>query len=723
MEYIFHKVESRFHMVNPNIYIIIGVFPWDNPKDYQVKVWIDDEAVAVNTIVYDTPNIAAKYMYEDSEITQEVHIQVTLPFDYKSYKNIYYATVTKARTILKKEKIKIKDILHQRKMQYHELLSCTFQDDTCVLNGWCAVIQPIQVKLYWNSKEIPYKVSWQTRAESRCNYFEYGFLPFSDYKITFQVQELRNVIVEFYSGNQRIRQKIDINKRKREYRYLNMSEKSFFNRLRYSVYHHWNNGTLIDACKRTLIQQKSVLCSYESIYRTYDAWMKVRIPAPNKIAVENKKLKSLIHVMEKYTILQGSEGIFGLDAEYMIAKAIMEYPEIDVLYTDEDVLSPEGIYHNPIYKPDYAPDYLKSMNYIGDCYVIRTSILNRILNEINPGITIAELQNGQVEKYAYDILLKCQEHSCVFYHIPRSLFHRNKIRMSEDVRRVKYEWKEQPLVSILIPNKDHIQELDICIQSIERLSNYRNYEYIIIENNSTDSQTFEYYKKIQNEIPNVTILYYKDGFNFAEINNYAAKYANGDYLLLLNNDTELIAPDSIWELLSYAMREDVGIVGARLYFPDNTIQHAGVIVGYGGVAGHAFLGAGKEETGYQNRIICPQNYSAVTAACLMVSKKIYEEVGGMSEEYKVAFNDIDFCLKVREHGYLIVYNPYAEFYHYESKSRGIDNTTDKMVRYQQEIQMFTEHWKTILHSGDPYYNINLTLDKKDFSVKYLDDNG
>ena len=696
--------------------MIIGVFPWDNPEANQVKVWIDGEEMVVRTIIYDTPDIAAKYMYADSEITQEVHIQVILPSNYESCKNMYFATMTNDSIILKKERIKIKDILHQREVQYHQLLGYSFQNDSCTLTGWCAMPQPIQVKLFQNSIEIPCKTKWKTRAETRCNYPEYGYLPYSDYEITFLQEGLKNVILEFQTGTRKICKEINLNRAKKEDSYYKESKNGFTNYLRYRIYHYWNNGDLMDACKRILFRLISTHSFVESGYDTYDAWMKARIPDSKKIRAEEERLKAFKHVLKDYTLLQGSEGVFSADAQYEMAKAIMEHSDIDVLYTDEDVLTPEGSYQEPIYKPDYAPDYLRSMNYIGDSYLIRTSVLDRILHSINPEISIAEIQDGQVEKYAYEILLRCQEYSGVFYHIPRSLFHRREKKMTEDVRHIKYEWKEQPLVSILIPNKDHIQELDTCIRSIERQSSYRNFEYVIIENNSVDSQTFEYYKKIQEEIPKVKVLYYEDEFNFARINNYGAQYAKGDYFLLLNNDTEIIKPDSIWELLSYAMREDVGIVGARLYFPDDTIQHAGGIVGYGGVFGHAFLGADKDEPGYQNRIICPQNYSAVTAACLMVSRKIYEEVGGMSEEYKVAFNDVDFCLKVRELGYLIVYNPYAEFYHYESKSRGIDDTTEKMVRYQQEIQMFTERWKKILQTGDPYYNINLTLDRKDFSV-------
>lgn len=212
-------------------------------------------------------------------------------------------------------------------------------------------------------------------------------------------------------------------------------------------------------------------------------------------------------------------------------------------------------------------------------------------------------------------------------------------------------------------------------------------------------------------------MYYKGEFNYSRINNFGAAQAKGEYILLLNNDTEMIEPESIKEMLDVCMRPDVGIVGAKLLYEDNTIQHAGVIIGFGGIAGHAFIGQDKEDNGYFSRILCVQDLSAVTAACLMVRKSVYDEVKGLDEEYRVAFNDIDFCLKVRKAGYLVVYNPYAQFYHYESKSRGLEDSADKVARFQQEIALFGSHWEDILEHGDPYYNPNLTLDKADFSLK------
>ena len=244
-------------------------------------------------------------------------------------------------------------------------------------------------------------------------------------------------------------------------------------------------------------------------------------------------------------------------------------------------------------------------------------------------------------------------------------------------------------------------------------------EYLIIENNSEKEETFAYYRKLEEENPKARVIYWDGVFNYSAINNFGVQHAKGEYLLLLNNDTEIINKDCIEELLGYAMRPDVGAVGARLYFEDDTIQHAGVVIGFGGVAGHCFVQQKRNETGYCHRIICAQDYSAVTAACMMVKREAFEKAGGLSEALQVAFNDIDFCLKLQRVGYLVVYNPYAELYHYESKSRGLEDTPEKIARFNREIAVFEKRWPEILKNGDPYYNPNLTLDSQDFSLKRI----
>ena len=213
------------------------------------------------------------------------------------------------------------------------------------------------------------------------------------------------------------------------------------------------------------------------------------------------------------------------------------------------------------------------------------------------------------------------------------------------------------------------------------------------------------------------MVYWKDEFNYAAINNFGAEHANGDYYILLNNDTEVIAKNWIEEMLGYCQRKDVGIVGARLYYPDDIIQHAGVILGFGGIAAHAAIGQSRYELGYMARPWTVQDMSAVTAACLMVDAKVFKEVEGLDETFKVAFNDVDFCMKVRDKGYLIVYNPAVELYHYESKSRGYEDNPEKVARFNSEIKRFRDKWSKELEDGDPFYNKNLSLDKADYSLR------
>ena len=445
-----------------------------------------------------------------------------------------------------------------------------------------------------------------------------------------------------------------------------------------------------------------------------------------------------------FVVLTDHDDLLSPEALYQCAKAVQKEPQTDVIYSDEDKVDMSGKkFFEPHFKSDYNIDLLCTMNYICHLFVVRKDVMERA------GLFESCYDGAQ----DHDFILRCTEKAEHIVHIPKVLYHwrchaqstsenpESKLYAFENgckavkahydrigvpaevvqgpfygMYRTHYLWKEQPLVSILIPNKDHAADLKKCMDSIEEKSTYRNFEFIIVENNSTEEETFAYYKEIEKR-DNVRVLYYKEDFNYSRINNFGAKEANGEYVLLLNNDTEMIEPDSIKEMLDVCMRPDVGIVGAKLLYEDNTIQHAGVIIGFGGVAGHAFIGQDRDDNGYFSRIISVQDLSAVTAACLMVRRSVFDEVEGLNEEFKVAFNDIDFCLKVRKAGYLVVYNPYAQFYHYESKSRGQEDSADKVARFQQEIGLFGERWGELLEHGDPYYNPNLTLDKADFSLK------
>ncbi len=452
----------------------------------------------------------------------------------------------------------------------------------------------------------------------------------------------------------------------------------------------------------------------------------------------------------EYIVFADHDDIMPPEALFECAKAIAENPAIDMLYSDEDKVDMSGkIYFEPNFKPDLNIDLLRSMNYICHLCVVKRSLIERA------GLLRKEFDGAQ----DYDFILRCVEQAECVYHIPKVLYHwrchldstaanpesklyafeAGKRALEEHYSRMGipakvehsnyygmyhtiYQWEEKPLVSILIPNKDHIEDLDKCVRSILDKSTYRNLEIVIIENNSTEESTFAYYEELVKAtgepagIP-VRVVKWEKEFNYSAINNFGAKHAKGDYLLLLNNDTELISPDAVGEMLGYCMREDVGIVGAKLNYEDDTIQHAGVVIGFGGIAGHTFIGSSRYDLGYQGRIVCAQDYSAVTAACLMTKRSVFEQVGGLTEELKVAFNDIDYCLKVRATGKLVVYNPYAELYHYESKSRGLEDTPEKVSRFQREIAAFQERWPEILQDGDPYFNPNLSLDKADFSLK------
>ena len=247
---------------------------------------------------------------------------------------------------------------------------------------------------------------------------------------------------------------------------------------------------------------------------------------------------------------------------------------------------------------------------------------------------------------------------------------------------------------------------------------YKDYEIIIIENNSHSPEIFAYYDELKSH-PKIKVIEYKGEFNYSKVNNFGAKEATGDYLLLLNNDTEVITLNWLEELLMYAERDDVGAVGAKLYYPDKTIQHAGIVLKLGAhrTAGHSHYRVNYENLGYMGRLCYAQNVSAVTGACLMVKKSLYEEAGGLDEDFRVALNDVDFCLKLREKGYLNIWTPFCELYHYESASRGTDLSGPGAERYESECERFRSKWKEVLDKGDPYYNVNFSLDRSDYSLQ------
>ena len=449
-----------------------------------------------------------------------------------------------------------------------------------------------------------------------------------------------------------------------------------------------------------------------------------------------------------FVILADHDDTLPPHAFYEVVKAIHEHPGCQVIYSDEDKLDMDGkALFDPHFKPDFNPDLLTSVNYICHLFVVRKDLLERV------GGFRQEFDGAQ----DYDFIFRCTEAAREVYHIPKVLYHwrchqdstasnpESKMyafeagsraimahyeRMGIQAERVEkgvdygiyhtvFKLQAQPLVSVIIPNKDHTADLDVCVQSLMGKSSYRNLEFIIVENNSTEPETFAYYEEMEEKHPAFHVVTWKEGFNYSAINNFGASFAKGEYLLLLNNDTELLEPDSIREMLGFCQREDVGIAGARLLYADDTIQHAGVVIGLGGIAGHIFCRASGSADGYMGRLVSVQEYSAVTAACMLVKKEDFLLVDGFDPEFVVAFNDIDFCMKLRKAGYLIVYNPYAELYHYESKSRGLEDTPEKVARFNKEIATFEKKWPEILKNGDPYYNPNLTLKSQDFSLKRI----
>ena len=282
--------------------------------------------------------------------------------------------------------------------------------------------------------------------------------------------------------------------------------------------------------------------------------------------------------------------------------------------------------------------------------------------------------------------------------------------------RVEYPVQGEPLISVLIPNRDQKETLEKCLNSIWDKTTYSNYEILVVENNSTSEEIFRYYREIEKR-PNVRVITWKGEFNYSAINNFGEKSARGEYLLFLNNDVEVINPRWMEELLGNCQRREVGIVGAKLYYPDDTIQHAGTIIGIGGIAGHAFLNMPRSRTGYLHKASIQMDLSAVTAACMMMKRSVFRQLGGFEERLAVAFNDVDLCLRTVQAGYLVVYNPAVELYHYESKSRGAEDSEEKVRRFQTEIEFMRNRWMDLLKKGDPYYNRNLTLSKWNYSLR------
>lgn len=448
-------------------------------------------------------------------------------------------------------------------------------------------------------------------------------------------------------------------------------------------------------------------------------------------------------------------GLFDHD-DVLHPEALYEYVKVinekgaDYIYCDETTFKSGNIDHmlTMHFKPDYAVDNLRANNYI--CHF---SVFKRTLLE---GTELFRTKfDGSQD---HDMILRLTDRAKCIVHVPRLLYywrcHSGSVasnisakeyaiaaakgavadhlrshgytdfkitgtRAFETIFKIRYKINGTPKISIVIPNKDHTEDLERCVNSILDKSTYTNYEIIIVENNSTEKKTFECYEDLKKLSDKIQVVTYEGKFNYSLVNNFGVTFATGEYILLLNNDTEVITVNWLEELLMYAQREDVGAVGAKLYYPDKTIQHAGVVIGLGAhrTAGHTHYKQSRENLGYMGRLCYTQDVTAVTGACLMVKKSLWDELGGLSPEFEISLNDVDFCLRLRKLGKLNVFTPFAELYHYESVSRGLDDQGEKAERYNRESELFRTKWKAELEAGDPYYNPNFSLDRSDYSLK------
>ena len=481
-------------------------------------------------------------------------------------------------------------------------------------------------------------------------------------------------------------------------------------------------------------------------YAEKDSRIKVKFLPENKGIAGNSNEALSLATGEFVALLDHDDELCPF-ALYEVAKLLNERPKLGYIYSDEDKIDEKGQRRDPFFKPDWSPDMFLSCNYLCHLSVIRTSIVD----------DVGGFRSGYDGSQDYDLFLRVIEQidDDLISHIPKILYHWRiipksaasscqakpyaytagkkalkdaMIRRGAEIcyisdgvcvgvdYRVIYRIKDNPKISIIIPTRDNVKILKKCINSILANTKYDNYEIIVVDNQSREVDTFEYYKTIKN-ISKIKILDFCRPFNFSAMNNYAISKARSEYILLLNNDIEVINSDWLSCMLEHAQKDNVGAVGAKLLYPDGTIQHAGVILGIGGVAGHSHKCYPASHPGYFTRIQMVQNFSAVTAACMLTKKSLFEEVGGFDERnLSIAFNDIDYCLKLRQNGYLVVYTPYAELYHHESLSRGYEDTPEKQQRFLREVTYMRKKWGDVL-DHDPYYNPNLSRNKEDFSIR------
>ena len=432
--------------------------------------------------------------------------------------------------------------------------------------------------------------------------------------------------------------------------------------------------------------------------------------------------------------LLDNDDLLTKNALYEVVKVLNNDKTMDMIYSDEDKIALNGKRYFPHFKPDFSPDTLLSSNYICHFTVLRKNIVDQL------GGFRGEYNGSQ----DYDLFLRFTEKTNKIYHIPKILYHwrmiegstssdassknyayiagqkaledalkRRKIKAkvhligTPQMYEIEYLYDKEPKISIIIPTKDKSVILKRCLESIYKYTQYKNYEVIVVDNNSKEDSTFELLKHYQKKYSNFSYYTYQCEFNYSYLNNEAVKKSSGEYIVLLNNDTEVISKDWLQKMVGYASQPHIGCVGVKLLYPTNTIQHCGVVIGCAGVAAHAFVGTGKENYGYFGRLVAPYNYSAVTAACLMIKKSKYNEVNGLDEKLKVAYNDVDLNIKILEKGYFNIILPNIQLYHYESISRGNDLSEENKQRFITEIKYISQKWNKRL-LNDQYYNENLS---------------
>lgn len=462
----------------------------------------------------------------------------------------------------------------------------------------------------------------------------------------------------------------------------------------------------------------------------------------NNLGIAGNTNAALELVTGDYVALLDHDDELSPWALYSVVEAINRRPGADVIYSDEDKLDEIGHRVDPCFKPGWSPDWLRTHNYVCHLLVLSASLV-KDLGGVRTGFDGAQ---------DYDLVLRASEQSREIVHVPQVLYHWRMHRQSTaantdskqylveagrkalqehldrsgasatahpgdkpGVYRVAYHLKSQPLVSVLIPNRDQAAILSRCIDSLER-STYANYEVLILENGSTDGNTLSYYRQLSLR-PNVRLLAWDRPFNYAAVNNFGAAHARGELLLFMNNDVESLHPDWLEALATHAVRPEIGAVGAKLLYADGTVQHAGIVLGMGGVAGHVAMRFSRESAGYADQLRRAREVAAVTGACLMTRRSVFEQVGGFDERFELAYNDVDYGMAVRQAGYRVLWTPEAELYHLESKTRGYEDDPAKQARFRREFDLFRLKWARELAAGDPYYSPHFRLDRCDYALR------